>query len=320
MPLDEEVRQKLSLFCNVPLDAVIEAGDVDHTIYEAPLNLREEGLDSTVCRLLNLETKEPNLSDWKRFVQRVIAPKKRVRIAIVGKYIELQDAYKSIYESLTHAGAANDCGIDLVLVDAEDIEVEGAEKYLQGVAGILVPGGFGDRGVEGKIKAARYARESRTAFLGLCLGMQVATIEFARNVCGLENANSTEFDPETKHPVIAILEEQKDVTDKGGSMRLGTWQTKILEGSLAHQVYGKTEASERHRHRYEFNMHYRQLLEEKGLVISGTSPDGSLVELVELKNHPWYLACQYHPEFQSKPNAPHPLFKAFISASLANEE
>ena len=320
MPLDEEVRQKLSLFCNVPLDAVIEAGDVDHTIYEAPLNLREEGLDSTVCRLLNLETKDPNLSDWKRFVQRVIAPKKRVRIAIVGKYIELQDAYKSIYESLTHAGAANDCGIDMVLVDAEDIEIEGAEKYLQGVAGILVPGGFGDRGVEGKIKASRYARESRTAFLGLCLGMQVATIEFARSVCGLEDANSTEFDPETKHPVIAILEEQKDVTDKGGSMRLGTWQTKILEGSLAHHVYGKSEASERHRHRYEFNMHYRQLLEEKGLVISGTSPDGSLVELVELKNHPWYLACQYHPEFQSKPNAPHPLFKAFISASLANEE
>ncbi len=320
MPLVEEVRQKLSLFCNVPLDAVIEAGDVAHTIYEAPLNLREEGLDSTVCRLLNLETKDPNLSNWKRFVQRVIAPKKRVRIAIVGKYIELQDAYKSIYESLTHAGAANDCGIDMVLVDAEDIEAEGAEKYLQGVAGILVPGGFGDRGVEGKIKAARYARESRTAFLGLCLGMQVATIEFARSVCGLEGANSTEFDPETKHPVIAILEDQKDVTDKGGSMRLGTWQTKILEGSLAHQVYGKTEASERHRHRYEFNMHYRQILEEKGFVISGTSPDGNLVELVELKNHPWYLACQYHPEFQSKPNAPHPLFKAFISASLANEE
>jgi len=320
MPLDDDVRQKLSLFCNVPLDAVVEAGDVDHTIYEAPLNLREEGLDSTVCRLLNLQTKDPNLTNWKRFVKRVISPKKRVRIAIVGKYIELQDAYKSIYESLTHAGAANDCGIDMVLVDAEDIEVEGAEKYLQGVAGVLVPGGFGDRGVEGKIKAARYARESRTPFLGLCLGMQVATIEFARNVCGLEGANSTEFDPDTKHPVIAILEEQKDVTDKGGSMRLGTWQTKFLEGSHAHQVYGKTEASERHRHRYEFNMKYRQLLEEKGFVISGTSPDGNLVELVELKNHPWYLACQYHPEFQSKPNAPHPLFKAFITASLANEE
>jgi CTP synthase len=320
MPLDEDVRQKLSLFCNVPLDAVVEAGDVDHTIYEAPLNLREEGLDSTVCRLLNLQTKEPNLTDWKRFVQRVISPKKRVRIAIVGKYIELQDAYKSIYESLTHAGAGNDCGIDMVLVDAEDIEVEGAEKYLQGVAGVLVPGGFGDRGVEGKIKAARYARESRTPFLGLCLGMQVATIEFARNACGLEGANSTEFDPDTKHPVIAILEEQKDVTDKGGSMRLGTWQTKFLEGSHAHQVYGKTEASERHRHRYEFNMKYRHLLEEQGFVISGTSPDGNLVELVELKNHPWYLACQYHPEFQSKPNAPHPLFKAFITASLANEE
>jgi CTP synthase len=320
MPLDAEVRQKLSLFCNVPLDAVIEAGDVDHTIYEAPLNLRDEGLDSIVCRLLNLETKEPNLSDWKRFVQRVISPKKRVRIAIVGKYIELQDAYKSIYESLTHAGASNDCGIDMVLVDAEDIEIEGAEKYLQGVAGVLVPGGFGDRGVEGKIKAARYARESRTPFLGLCLGMQVATIEFARNVCGLAEANSTEFAPETPHPVIAILEEQKDVTDMGGSMRLGTWQTKFLEGSHAHQVYGKTEGSERHRHRYEFNMKYRQILEEKGFVISGTSPDGNLVELVELKNHPWYLACQYHPEFQSKPNAPHPLFKSFISASLANED
>jgi CTP synthase len=320
MPLDVDVRQKLSLFCNVPLDAVIEAGDVDHTIYEAPLNLREEGLDSIVCRLLNLETKEPNLSDWKRFVQRVISPKKRVRIAIVGKYIELQDAYKSIYESLTHAGASNDCGIDMVLVDAEDIEIEGAEKYLQGVAGVLVPGGFGDRGVEGKIKAARYARESRTPFLGLCLGMQVATIEFARNVCGLAEANSTEFAPETPHPVIAILEEQKDVTDMGGSMRLGTWQTKFLEGSHAHQVYGKTEGSERHRHRYEFNMKYRQILEEKGFVISGTSPDGNLVELVELKNHPWYLACQYHPEFQSKPNAPHPLFKSFISASLANED
>ncbi len=320
MPLDTEVRQKLSLFCNVPLDAVIEAGDVDHTIYEAPLNLRDEGLDSIVCRLLSLETKEPNLSDWKRFVQRVISPKKRVRIAIVGKYIELQDAYKSIYESLTHAGASNDCGIDMVLVDAEDIEIEGAEKYLQGVAGVLVPGGFGDRGVEGKIKAARYARESRTPFLGLCLGMQVATIEFARNVCGLAEANSTEFAPETPDPVIAILEEQKDVTDMGGSMRLGTWQTKFLEGSHAHQVYGKTEASERHRHRYEFNMKYRQILEEKGFVISGTSPDGNLVELVELKNHPWYLACQYHPEFQSKPNAPHPLFKSFISASLANED
>ena len=320
MPLDQDVRQKLSMFCNVPLDAVIEAGDVEHTIYEAPLNLREEGLDTIVCRLLRLETPEPDLAEWKRFVQRLIHPKKRVRVAIVGKYVELQDAYKSIYESLAHAGAAQDCAIDIVQVDAEDIEVEGAEKYLQGVAGILVPGGFGDRGVEGKIKAAKFARESRTPFLGLCLGMQVASIEFARNACGLENANSTEFDPDTAHPVISMMEEQRDVTDKGASMRLGTWETKIREGTLAHQVYGKTHASERHRHRYEFNQKYREQMEAAGFVISGTSPDGTLVELIELKNHPWFLACQYHPEFQSKPNHPHPLFKAFIAASLANED
>ena len=320
MPLDQDVRQKLSMFCNVPLDAVIEAGDVDHTIYEAPLNLREEGLDKIVCRLLRLETPEPNLTEWKRFVQRLIHPKKRVRVAIVGKYVELQDAYKSIYESLAHAGAAQDCGIDIVQVDAEDIEAEGAEKYLEGVAGVLVPGGFGDRGVEGKIKAAKFARESRTPYLGLCLGMQVASIEFARNACGLENANSTEFDPATPHPVISLMDEQVDVTDKGASMRLGTWETKIREGTLAHQVYGKTQASERHRHRYEFNQKYREQMEAAGFVISGTSPDGTLVELIELKSHPWFLACQYHPEFQSKPNHPHPLFKAFIAASLANEE
>ena len=320
MPLDQDVRQKLSMFCNVPLDAVIEAGDVDHTIYEAPLNLREEGLDKIVCRLLRLETPEPDLTEWKRFVQRLIQPKRRVRVAIVGKYVELQDAYKSIYESLAHAGAAQDCGIDIVQVDAEDIETEGAEKYLQGVAGVLVPGGFGDRGVEGKIKAAKFARESRTPYLGLCLGMQVASIEFARNACGLENANSTEFDPDTPHPVISLMDDQVDVTDKGASMRLGTWETKIREGTLAHQVYGKTHASERHRHRYEFNQKYREPMEAAGFVISGTSPDGTLVELIELKNHPWFLACQYHPEFQSRPNRPHPLFKGFIAASLANEE
>ena len=320
MPLDQDVRQKLSMFCNVPLDAVIEAGDVDHTIYEAPLNLREEGLDKIVCRLLRLETPEPDLTEWKRFVQRLIQPKRRVRVAIVGKYVELQDAYKSIYESLAHAGAAQDCGIDIVQVDAEDIETEGAEKYLQGVAGILVPGGFGDRGVDGKIKAAKFARESRTPYLCLCLGMQVASIEFARNACGLENANSTEFDSASPHPVISLMDDQVDVTDKGASMRLGTWETKIREGTLAHQVYGKNHASERHRHRYEFNQKYREQMEAAGFVISGTSPDGALVELIELKNHPWFLACQYHPEFQSRPNHPHPLFKGFIAASLANEE
>ncbi|MFZ9964122.1 MAG: CTP synthase [Terrimicrobiaceae bacterium] len=320
MPLDLEVRQKLSMFCNVPLEAVIEAGDVDHTIYEAPLNLREEGLDAIVCRYLRLETQEPDLTEWKRFVQRLIQPKRRVRVAIVGKYVELQDAYKSVYESLAHAGAAQDCGIDMVQVDAEDIEAEGAEKYLEGVAGILVPGGFGDRGVEGKIRAAKFARESRTPYLGLCLGMQVASIEFARNACGLQSANSTEFDVATPHPVISLMDEQVDVTEKGASMRLGTWETIIAEGTLAHQVYGKTHASERHRHRYEFNQKYRAQMEAAGFVISGTSPDGTLVELIELKNHPWFLACQFHPEFQSKPNHPHPLFKGFIAASLANED
>ena len=320
MPLDLEVRQKLSMFCNVPLEAVIEAGDVDHTIYEAPLNLREEGLDAIVCRYLRLETQEPDLTEWKRFVQRLIQPKRRVRVAIVGKYVELQDAYKSVYESLAHAGAAQDCGIDMVQVDAEDIEAEGAEKYLEGVAGILVPGGFGDRGVEGKIRAAKFARESRTPYLGLCLGMQVASIEFARNACGLQSANSTEFDVATPYPVISLMDEQVDVTEKGASMRLGTWETIIAEGTLAHQVYGKTHASERHRHRYEFNQKYRAQMEAAGFVISGTSPDGTLVELIELKNHPWFLACQFHPEFQSKPNHPHPLFKGFIAASLANED
>ena len=322
-PLGDDVRQKLSMFCNVPVDAVVEARDVDHTIYEMPLMLQKERLDETVVQLLGLQQRATPVADmvnWKKFVQRVISPKKRVKIAVVGKYIELQDAYKSIYESLTHAGASHDCGIDLVLVDAEDIEKEGADKYLRGVAGVLVPGGFGDRGVEGKIDAVRYSRESRTPFLGLCLGMQVATIEFSRNVCGLEAANSTEFDPATPHPVICILEEQKDVTEKGASMRLGICPTVLGKSTLSHQVYGKTEITERHRHRYEFNMAYREIMEKRGFVIAGTSPDGDLVEIIELSTHPWFIACQYHPEFQSKPNSPHPLFKGFISACLAHED
>lgn len=320
MPLDLDVRKKLSLHCNVPVEAVIEAGDVDNTIYEAPLNFQAEGLDDYVCRALNLVTPEPDMTDWKKYVNRVVNPKKRVRVAVVGKYIELQDAYKSIYESLTHAGAAHDCGIDLVLVDAEDLEHEGADKYLRGVAGVLVPGGFGDRGVEGKIEAARYARESRTPYLGLCLGMQIATIEFARHVCGLERANSTEFDPTTPNPVICILEEQKEVQKKGASMRLGMWPTILRKNTLAHQVYGSAEVSERHRHRYEFNLEYRDTMESRGFVISGTSPDGSLVEIIEIQNHPWFVACQFHPEFQSKPNMAHPLFKGFIAACLAHQD
>jgi CTP synthase len=317
LPLDDEVRQKLSLYCNVPREAVIEAGDVEHTIYESPLNLQDEGLDDYVCRILGLDTPQPDMAEWKKFVHRVINPKKRVRVAVVGKYIELQDAYKSIYESLTHAGAAHDCGIDIVQVDAEDLEAEGGDKYLAGVAGVLVPGGFGDRGIEGKIEAARFARESRTPYLGLCLGMQIATIEYARNVCGLQDANSTEFHPDTPHPVICLLDEQEGVVDKGGSMRLGSWPASILEGSMAHRVYGSLEAEERHRHRYEFNLQYREQMEQKGFLISGTSPDGGLVEMIEIREHPWFLACQFHPEFRSKPNAPHPLFRGFISACLA---
>src|SRR6202453_2911077 len=317
-PLGEDVRYKLSVFCNVPLDAVVEARDVDHTIYEMPLMLQKEKLDETVCRILGLVTPPADTTDWRKFVQRVINPKKRVKVAVVGKYIDLQDAYKSIYESLTHAAASHDCGIDLVLVDAEDIETEDPAKYLKNVAGILVPGGFGDRGIEGKIRAVTYARENKVPYLGLCLGMQVATIEFARNVCGLKNANSTEFDLETPDPVISLLEQQKEVTNKRASMRLGTWRPKLIDGTLGRQVYGTSEIMERHRHRYEFNMNYHDIMTKNGFVIAGTSPDGSLVELIELRDHPWFLACQYHPEFKSKPNNPHPLFKGFIAACLAH--
>jgi CTP synthase len=317
-PLDAEVRQKLAMFCNVPLKAVIEARDVDHTIYEVPLMLKAEGLDEIVCKMLGIEAPPGDTTEWDNFVQRVIHPKKRVKIAVVGKYMDHQDAYKSIYESLTHAAAAFDCGVDLVRVDAEDVGHNGSIDYLKSVAGIVVPGGFGDRGVEGKIAAARFAREKKVPYLGLCLGMQVATIEFARNVCGLADANSTEFDLATPHPVISLLDEQRSITHKGASMRLGTWPTKITEGTLGHQVYGRSEIRERHRHRYEFNPAYLEQMTAKGFVIAGTSPDGALVELIELRDHPWFLACQYHPEFQSKPNNPHPLFKGFIAACLAH--
>ncbi len=316
-PLDRDVRQKLSMFCSVSEKAVIEARDVEHTVYEYPLMLQAEGLDTLVCELLHLETPQPDLADWRKFVERVVSPKKRVKIAVVGKYIDLQDAYKSIYESLTHAAASQDCGIDLKLIDAESLQ-EGTDSQLEDVAGVLIPGGFGERGVEGKITAARFAREHKIPYLGLCLGMQVATIEFARNVCGIKSASSTEFDKNAKEPVISLLEEQRGVRDKGGSMRLGTWPTKIVLGTLAEKIYGRNEVMERHRHRYEFNMKYRDRMTEKGFTISGTSPDGTLAELIELRDHPYFLACQYHPEFQSKPNKPHPLFRGFIQACLAH--
>jgi CTP synthase len=318
-PLDDDVRRKLSMFCNVSEKAVIEARDVEHTIYEYPLRLHAEGLDQLVCDLLGLKTPEPELTNWKQFVKRIISPTQRVKIAVVGKYIELQDAYKSIYEALTHAAASQDCGIDLKLVDAESLQ-DRVDTQLKDVAGVLIPGGFGERGVEGKIKAARYAREHNIPFLGLCLGMQVATIEFARDVCGIAKANSTEFDPETPDPVISLLEEQREkIHTKGATMRLGTWPTKIGKGTLAEKIYGANDVMERHRHRYEFNMKYRDRMNKKGFVISGTSPDGSLAELIELRDHPYFVGCQYHPEFQSKPNKPHPLFKGFIQACLAHQ-
>ncbi|PZR72497.1 MAG: CTP synthetase [Chthoniobacterales bacterium] len=317
-PLDAELRQKLSMFCNVSPRGVIEARDVKHTIYEMPLMLNAEGLDDLVCELLHIDAPPPNLTNWRKFVERVVSPKKQIKIAVVGKYIDLQDAYKSIYESLTHAAASQDCGIDLKLIDAESLE-GGVDGHLKDVAGVLIPGGFGERGVEGKISAARFARENKVPYLGLCLGMQVATIEFARNVCGLEKANSTEFDQNAPDPVICLLDEQRGVKTKGASMRLGTWPTKIAKGTVAEKIYGDGEVLERHRHRYEFNMKYREQMDEKGFTISGTSPDGALAELIELRDHPYFLACQYHPEFQSKPNKPHPLFKSFVQACLAHQ-
>jgi CTP synthase len=313
--LDLDLRQKLSMFCSVAEKAVIEERDVAHTIYEVPLTLHAEGLDQLVCDLLGLKTRQPDLAEWKNFVKRVISPAKRVRIAVIGKYFEVRDAYKSIYESLTHAAASEDCGIELELIDAESLQ-DGVNGQLKDVSGVLIPGGFGLRGVEGKIRATRFAREHKIPYLGLCLGMQVATIEFARNACGIKEANSTEFDKNAKEPVISLLEEQRGVKNMGASMRLGTWPTKIANGTLAEKIYGSTEVMERHRHRYEFNMKYRDRMNEKGFVISGTSPDGTLAELIELRDHPYFVGCQYHPEFQSKPNKPHPLFKGFIQACL----
>lgn len=320
-PLDDDLRGKLSMFCNVPKRAVIEALDVPHSIYEFPLMLQKEGLDTAVCEALRLDTEPAQMADWSDFVQRVVHPRRRATIAVVGKYIELQDAYKSIYESLTHAGAANDCGIDLVLVDAADLEEEdGACRHLRDADGILVPGGFGDRGIEGKIVAARHARTTGAPYFGICLGMQVAVVEFARGVCGRSKADSAEFDPATPDPVIYLMEEQEGVTDKGATMRLGSYPCVLRKDSLAHRLYGAVKIEERHRHRYEFNMKYRDEMEKHGLVISGTSPDGTLAEIIELRDHPWFVACQFHPEFRSRPRAAHPLFEGFVAAALKHKE
>jgi CTP synthase len=314
-PLTKELRQKMSLFCNVPYEAVIEEMDVEHSIYEVPLMLQRERLDDLVCRMLHLETKPSDMSHWQDIIRKLIAPQHRVRIGVVGKYIELNDAYKSVYEAIIHGGIANDCGVQIDKIESEEIEKHGPEQVLKGVGGILVPGGFGERGIEGKIIAAQYAREKNVPYLGLCLGMQIATIEFARNVLKLNHAHSTEFDPYTPHPVICLLDEQKKVTKKGGTMRLGSQPCQLAMGSRAAHLYSAFLINERHRHRYEFNNAYRELFEKQGFVFSGTSPDGKLVEIIELREHPFFVASQFHPEFQSKPNKPHPLFKGFIAAS-----
>ncbi len=311
-----EVREKIAMFCNIERRAVIEFRDVEHSIYECPLALRNQKLDDLVCEKLHIEAPPPDLTPWRTFVHHVIHPGTHCRIAVVGKYIELQDAYKSIYEAIVHAGAAHDCGVKVVRVDAEDIEKDGPGPHLGKADGILIPGGFGDRGTEGKILAAAYAREQGIPYFGICLGMQIASIEFARDVCGLEGANSTEFNKQTPHPVICLLDEQEGVESKGATMRLGTWKTKLLPGTLAHQLYGQDEISERHRHRYEFNQKYRPEFEQSGFLVSGTSPDGTLTEVIEIPAHPFFIAVQFHPEFQSKPNHPHPVFSGFVKAAL----
>jgi CTP synthase len=314
-PVPVEMRNKLSLYCNVPVNAVVECRDVSFSIYELPLSLAVENLDELVVKRLNLAATPRDLTAWQDIVRRLKEPANHVRIGVVGKYIELQDAYKSVYESLVHGGIANDCGVEIVRIDAEAVEKDGTAD-LANLDGILVPGGFGDRGIEGKILAARYAREHSIPYYGLCLGMQIAVIEFARNVLGLADANSTEFAPDTKNPVIDIMEEQKAVKDKGASMRLGSYECRLQPGSHAFAAYHADTVTERHRHRFEFNGKYREQLEKSGLRIGGVNPKTGLVEIVEVAAHPWFVGVQYHPEFKSKPTRPHPLFAAFIKAAL----
>ncbi len=317
-PLTYELRQKISLFCNVPTKAVIEEMDVDSSIYELPIMLQRENLDDLVVEGLGLDAPARPMTEWNSVVRRLKSPSHRVDIGVVGKYIELQDAYKSVYESLTHGGIQNDCAVNVERIDAEALQDEDGLRHLQGLDGVLVPGGFGDRGVEGKIIATRFAREHGIPFFGLCLGMQIAVIEFARNVLGLAKANSTEFDESTPDPIIALMEDQKGIKDMGASMRLGAYKCRLKPDTLARRAYGEDLVSERHRHRYEFNNAYIDGVEKAGMLVSGMNPERELVEIVELKDHPWFLAVQFHPEFQSKPNRAHPLFADFIRAALEN--
>ena len=318
-PINRELRQKISLFCNVPFEAVIEEKDVDHSIYEVPLMLQQERMDDLVCRHFRLRTPAADMRHWREMIRKLAAPRHRVRIGVVGKYVRLNDAYKSVYESVVHGGIANDCGVEIDKIDAEDIEKDGAEKRLRKLSGILVPGGFGERGIEGKVAAVRYARENQVPFLGLCLGMQAAVIEFARNVLKLPKAHSIEFDPQSQHPVIAMMNEQRAAALKGGTMRLGSQACQLLPGTQTAKLYNTLTISERHRHRFEFNSAYREQFQSAGLLIAGETSDGKLAEIIELKDHPFFIACQFHPEFQSKPDESHPLFQGFIRACLTKQ-
>lgn len=315
--LDDDNRRKIAMFCNVEHRNIVAFRDVKHSIYECPLDLRQDKIDRLVVDNLGIDSPTPDLTDWENFVERLINPQHQVTIAVVGKYIDLQDAYKSIYESLTIAGAAHHAEVKIVRIDSESIEEGNASAIIGEVDGILIPGGFGDRGIEGKILAAQYARSTGIPYLGICLGMQVATVEFARNVCHLEAAHTTECNKDTPHPVISLQEEQKGIKDMGATMRLGSCDSLVHPGTLAASLYGGEQTiKERHRHRYEFNPAYLEQLKEAGLIISSVSAEEGLVEIIELADHPFYIGAQFHPEFQSKPNRPHPLFSGFVKASL----
>ncbi len=318
-PLRSDSREKIALFCNVSKEAVIEGRDAE-SIYQVPLYLEKEGLADQVASLLGLKGHAPALSDWEKFVQRVLHPSRSVRIAITGKYTELHDAYKSIMEAFVHAGEANDARVELVWVPSEKVAETGAEFFLKGVSGLLIPGGFGERGIEGKIKAITYARENDLPFFGICLGMQCAVIEFARSVCGWPDAHSSEFSEETRHAVIDYLPGQNRTLDKGGTMRLGGYPCELKEGSLAWSIYRCSRVTERHRHRYEVNNDFRETLHAHGMEYSGVNPELDLVEIIELRNKRWFLATQFHPEFRSRAMKPHPLFRSFVEAALAYQK
>jgi len=313
--LDEESKDKIGLFCNVAKNAVIEALDVS-TIYEVPLIFEEGGVGDLIVERLNLQTPKPDLVEWKRFVEKVKNPRETVKIAVCGKYVGLKDSYKSIIESFVHAGVANNARVEIEWIDSEKIESNGISGRFKEVSGILIPGGFGDRGIEGKIATAKYARENKVPYFGICLGMQCAIIEFARNVCGWENANGVEFSKNTSHPVIDLMEEQKNISNLGGTMRLGAYNCKIKPATQTYEMYGQSEIVERHRHRYEVNNLYVDEFEKKGLTASGINPETNLVEIVELRDHPWYLGVQFHPELKSRVLTGHPLFRAFVKAAI----